>query len=247
MSQKKILAARKSNAGSPCDLRVPGLLAKRPMIGVMMFLAGISLFSLFAYNVWTQGSLIEGDAPLSRQLYREAVNAPERVIEYVIFGFFVGKELLQVLIVILTMYFLYKKFWLELAMLLIGAGGGAVIWFLLIDIFARPRPAEQLGIVVTDPSFPSGHAITAVLFYGFLAYLFIPKMPSLFWKWLVGIAAVVTMIYIGFSRLFLGGHYLTDILAGYALGLAWAGLVFTLIESLFLKRTVSSAKKQLEI
>lgn len=247
MSQKKILPAKKSNAGSPCDLRVPGLLAKRPMIGIVMFLAGITLFSLFAYNVWTQGPLIQGDAPLSRQLYSEAVNAPERVIEYVIFGFFVGKELLQVLIIILSMYFLYKRFWLELAMLLIGAGGGAVIWFLIIDIFDRPRPAEQLGIVVTDPSFPSGHAITAVLFYGFLAYLFIPKMPSLFWKCLVGFAAVMTMLYIGFSRLFLGGHYLTDILAGYALGLAWAGLVFTLIESLFMNRTISSAREQLEL
>ena len=247
MSQKKILPAKKSNAGSPCDLRVPGLLAKQPMIGIVMFLAGITLFSLFAYNVWTQGPLIQGDAPLSRQLYSEAVNAPERVIEYVIFGFFVGKELLQVLIIILSMYFLYKRFWLELAMLLIGAGGGAVIWFLIIDIFDRPRPAEQLGIVVTDPSFPSGHAITAVLFYGFLAYLFIPKMPSLFWKCLVGFAAVMTMLYIGFSRLFLGGHYLTDILAGYALGLAWAGLVFTLIESLFMNRTISSAREQLEL
>lgn len=235
MSKDQVLAGKRSSSGSPCDLRVPGLLAKRPIVGFVMFLAGISLFSLLAYNVWTQGPLIAGDVPLSRQLYGEAVDAPERIIEYVIFGFFVGKELLQVLIIILTLYFLYKRFWLELAMLLIGAGGGAVIWFLLIDIFDRHRPADQLGIVVTDHSFPSGHAITAVLFYGFLAYLFIPKMPSPFWKWLVGIASVVTMIYIGFSRLFLGGHYLTDILAGYALGLAWAGLVFTLIESLFIK------------
>ena len=51
------------------------------------------------------------------------------------------------------------------------------------------------------------------------------------------IAAAVTMAYIGFSRIFLGGHYLTDIIAGYGLGLAWAALVFTLIERLFLKRS----------
>jgi undecaprenyl-diphosphatase len=145
------------------------------------------------------------------------------------------------------MYFLYKKFWPELAMLLVGAGGGAVIWYLLIDIFNRTRPTDQIGIVVTDHSFPSGHAITAVLFYGFLAYLFIPKMPSRFWRWLVGISAFLTILYIGFCRLYLGGHYLTDVLAGYALGLAWAGLIFTMIESLFLKRTASSAREQLEL
>jgi undecaprenyl-diphosphatase len=185
--------------------------------------------------------------PLSKQFYSQAVDLPDRILEYLIFGFFVGKEIVQLVILILTMYFLYKKFWSELAMLLIGAGGGAVIWYLLIDIFNRSRPTDQIGIVVTDHSFPSGHAITAVLFYGFLAYLFIPRMPSPFWKWLVGISAFLTVLYIGFCRLYLGGHYLTDVLAGYALGLAWAGLIFTMIESLFLKRTASSARKRLEL
>jgi undecaprenyl-diphosphatase len=52
----------------------------------------------------------------------------------------------------------------------------------------------------------------------------------------VVLAAIAIVAFIGYSRIFLGGHYLTDILGGYALGLAWAGLVFTLIESLFLKR-----------
>lgn len=247
MSTDRALAGSRPASGSPCDLRVPGLLARRPIIGVMMFLIGIGLFSLFAYNVWTKGPLLQWDTPLSRQFYRQAVNSPERVLEYVIFGFFVGKELLQVFIIILTLYFLYKRFWPELAMMLIGAGGGALIWYFLIDIFDRARPSEQLGIVVTDHSFPSGHAITAVLFYGFLAYLFIPRMPSPFWKWLVGISAGLTILYIGFSRLFLGGHYLTDILAGYALGLAWAGLVFTLIEVLFLRDKVFRNVKEKQV
>jgi undecaprenyl-diphosphatase len=78
--------------------------------------------------------------------------------------------------------------------------------------------------------------ITAVLAYGLLAYLFVPKMPSLFWKWVVVLAAIFTMLYIGFSRLFLGGHYLTDLVAGYALGIAWAGLVYTIIEIFFTRR-----------
>jgi undecaprenyl-diphosphatase len=50
------------------------------------------------------------------------------------------------------------------------------------------------------------------------------------------------MLYIGFSRLFLGGHYLTDLIAGYSLGLAWAGLVYTLIERIFLGRNVRSSR-----
>jgi undecaprenyl-diphosphatase len=78
-----------------------------------------------------------------------------------------------------------------------------------------------------------------VILYGLLAYLFIPKMPSRFWKWVLVIAVILTNMYIGYSRIYLGGHYLTDIIAGYGLGLAWAGLVFTVIERLLLRRKKS--------
>ena len=199
-----------------------------------MFLVGASLFGAIAYNVRINGPLLQWDVPLNQQFHAQAVKQSDRIIEILIFGFFVGKEMLQVIVVILSLYFLYKRFWPELAMLLIGAGGGAIIWYYLTGVFDRVRPTEQIGIAVSDPSFPSGHTISAVLCYGFLAYLLIPKMPSLFWKWVVAIAAILTMAFIGFSRVYLGGHYLTDVIAGYALGLAWAALVFTLIEVLFL-------------
>ncbi len=200
------------------------------------------MFGAFAYNVWTKGPLLQWDAPLTKELHSEAMKEPPRIIELLTFGFFVGKELIQVIAVILALYFLHKRFWSELAMLIIGLGGGALIWYYLIGIFNRPRPQAQIGIVVTDASFPSGHTISAILCYGLLAYLFVPKMPSRFWKWVVVIAALLTITFIGFSRLFLGGHYLTDILAGYGLGLAWAGLVYTLIERISMRRNFSRFK-----
>src|SRR5262245_11601407 len=159
------------------DLRVPGWLSKWPIIGIVMFLVGGLLFGALAYNVWTKGPLIQWDAPVTTELHSEAVKEPPRIIELLIFGFFVGKELVQVFAIILSLYFLHKRFWRELAMLLVGLGGGAIIWYYLIGIFNRHRPDAQLGIVVTDPSFPSGHVITAVLFYGLLAYMLVPRMP----------------------------------------------------------------------
>lgn len=231
-----MMTGNKPETKTSPDLRVPGWLASWPIVGVMMFLVGSLMFGAFAYNVWTKGPLLQWDVPLYQEFHNEAVKEPPRIIELLIFGFFVGKELVQVIAVVLALYFLHKRFWRELAMLLVGLGGGALIWYFLIGIFNRPRPAGQVGIVVTDPSFPSGHVITAVLAYGLLAYLFIPKMPSRFWKWVIVIAALLTILYIGFSRLFLGGHYLTDILAGYALGIAWAGLVYTLIERISMRR-----------
>src|SRR5512138_3093539 len=230
--------ALRSDTNLSRGLRSPGWLAGWPVVGVILFLIGASLFGAIAYNVWTKGPLLQWDAPLAKEMHADAVKQPARIIELLTFGFFVGKELLQVIVIILAVYFLYKRYWPELAMLLIGSGGGALIWYFLIGIFNRPRPTEQLGIVVTDPSFPSGHTISSMICYGFLAYLLVPKMPSLFWKWVVGLTAVAIILFDGFSRIFQGSHYLTDVLAGYALGIAWAGVVYMVIEKIFWKRKV---------
>jgi len=213
-------------------LRSPGWLAARPMIGVLMFVLGGLLFGALAYNVETRGPLLQWDTPLAQEMHTEAAQTPIGTLEYLIFGFFLGKELIQVIGGILVLYFLHKRFWRELAMVLVGLGGGGYLWYVLSRYFERPRPSAQLGIVVTDPSFPSGHTIAAVLCYGLLAYLLVPKMPSTFWKVFVIVVALFAIAFIGFSRLFLGGHYLTDIVAGYALGVAWAGLVYTVLEKI---------------
>jgi undecaprenyl-diphosphatase len=98
--------------------------------------------------------------------------------------------------------------------------------------------------MVNLPGFPSGHALTVVAFYGLLAYLIAPKMPSAFWKGFVVAAALLIMGFVGFTRIFTGGHYLTDILAGYALGIAWSGLAYTLIEITFQKIRRHNVKKE---
>ena len=231
-------ATNKLDTKTSGDLRTPGWLAHWPIIGIVMILVGGLIFGSVTYDVQTHGPRFQKDVSLARDLHYEAVNEPPRIIQLLTFGFFVGRELIQIIAVILALYFLHKRFWPELAMLIIGLGGGALIWYVLMGIFNRPRPEAQMGIVVTDASFPSGHTISAVLCYGLLAYLFVPKMPSPFWKGIVIAAALLTIIFIGFSRLFLGGHYLTDVLAGYGLGIAWAGLVYTLIESYFLRSKV---------
>jgi undecaprenyl-diphosphatase len=52
----------------------------------------------------------------------------------------------------------------------------------------------------------------------------------------IAIAALVAVLFIGYSRLVQGGHYLTDVIAGYALGIAWAGLIYSLMETFVIRR-----------
>ena len=218
-------------------LRAPGLFRERPIIGFLMIILGSLGLAALGYNLLIHGPLVELDQSTYEHLITNAKAAPPIVNEIMVFGFFIGKQVVLVLVTILSIYFLYQRYWRELAMLLISSAVGSVVWNFIISYFARPRPPEQTGLVIkTLPSFPSGHAMSALICYGFLAYLLVPKMPSLFWKWTVSIVALLIVLFDGFSRIFQGGHYLTDVLAGYALGIAWAGLVYTIIERIFIKK-----------
>jgi undecaprenyl-diphosphatase len=219
-----------------CELRASGWLARHPWVGLLLIVVGLAMLGFSAAQLLTNAPLIQWEMDLSHQFHDMALKTPGPIVEALTYGFFMGKEDLQVLGTVLVIYFLYKRFWPELGMVLIGWAGGSLIWNPLITYFNRPRPQEQVGIEVRIPSFPSGHSMFAILALGLLAYLLVPKMPSLFWKWAISVAAVLVMLFIGFSRLFEGGHYLTDLIAGYGLGMAWGGLVYTLLEMLTLRR-----------
>ena len=103
-----------------------------------------------------------------------------------------------------------------LRLLLAVAGGQAVI-YALKALFHRARPEEAFASL--GYSFPSGHAFTAVALYGLLA-LWLARTAPRCRVW-ARPAAVFLILLIGFSRVYLGVHYATDVLAGYASGLSW--------------------------
>jgi undecaprenyl-diphosphatase len=100
-------------------------------------------------------------------------------------------------------------------------GAGAVgLNLLLKKLFARDRP--QLWERVVDVrfySFPSGHAMISMVIYGLLGYLLGSRFPKQRW-WIYSLT-VVLVAAIGLSRLYLGVHWPTDIIAGYTAGLVW--------------------------
>src|SRR6266508_3911969 len=102
------------------DFRSAGLFAKWPVIGLTMFLLGTLVFGALAYSVSTKGPLAQWDMTTTNALQAAAKNIPPSLVEYVLFGFFVGKELVMTIGTILAIYFLHIRFWRELAMVLIG-------------------------------------------------------------------------------------------------------------------------------
>ena len=91
--------------------------------------------------------------------------------------------------------------------------------------FHRSRPSWDVPILIIESfGFPSGHAMAATLLYGFLAAIGVRKVQAWRWRVLVVLSAGLLVLLIGFSRLYLGVHYLSDVLAGMAAGSAWLAL-----------------------
>ena len=214
------------------QLRSPGLLGRRPLIGGVMVLLGGLLFGALAINLQTHGPLLSIDTQVANDLHSIALRGSPAVAGIMIFGFFMGQHVIMAIGLILALYFLAKRFWPELFMVVIAWAGEGALWVLLTPLFDRARPVFDVSVwrQMTEPGFPSGHSISAVMCYGLLAYLIVPKISSRFWRGVVIVTAGLIILYIGYTRLFLGDHYLTDVLAGYGLGVAWSGLVYTLIE-----------------
>jgi len=118
--------------------------------------------------------------------------------------------------------FFYLKGWrLSATLLLISTAGSIVLTTVLKAVFQRSRPEVfDSGYTASFYSFPSGHATVAVGFYGMLTILIAYRLKGVA-RWAVVAAGVLLVLLIGFSRLYLGVHYPTDILAGYLAAPLW--------------------------
>ena len=98
--------------------------------------------------------------------------------------------------------------------------GGVLIDRVMKLFFAKPRPELWHRLITeTSFSFPSGHAVGSMVVYGFIAYILAKEMQQ--HKQYIYAAASLLIIAIGLSRLYLGVHYPTDIIAGYGIGFLW--------------------------
>jgi undecaprenyl-diphosphatase len=115
-------------------------------------------------------------------------------------------------------------------MVVITVGGGMLLSTLLKRGFARPRPdLVPHGVLVHTASFPSGHAMLAAVVYLTLGALLARVQPQRRLKLYVLTLAVVLTVLVGLSRVYLGVHWPTDVLAGWMAGAAWALLAWCVV------------------
>jgi undecaprenyl-diphosphatase len=124
----------------------------------------------------------------------------------------------------------------------IAAGGAIALNCLLKLLFGRARPALWDRLIhVGLHSFPSGHAMVSIVIYGFIGYILAKQFPQ--WRGRIFALTFVLILAIGFSRLYLGVHWPTDVVAGYAAGLVW---LMACIERLELRQKYNSLGRHLQ-
>jgi len=129
------------------------------------------------------------------------------------------------LLLIANFLFIKKHKWYSIKIPAIALSSLGLM-FGLKNLFGRQRPDVPLIFKAEGLSFPSGHALFSITFYGLLIYIIYKSMLQKWIKWLLIVFLAVLIFIIGFSRVYLRVHYATDVIAGFCVGFLW--LVFAI-------------------
>lgn len=193
--------------------------------GFLLAALALWVFATLAYDILAQQSFTFDEEILLalRKLHRPFLDVVMLGLTYI------GEPLVLLSICAGLALWLLKLGERAQATVLIIAGSGAIgLNYLLKNLFGRARPLLWERVVdVGNFSFPSGHAMISMVTLGMIGYLLTTKFPQ--WRGRIISLTLALVIGIGLSRLYLGVHWPTDILAGYAAGILW---LFTCIFSL---------------
>lgn len=194
------------------------------------------MFCLLIFVILAVGQntyLVQLDQQIADALYNRATPP---VTQFFYRVTMLGSEILTILVIGVAVFAALRRQWTYAVLVLAVWLGGHLTNYILKTIFARERPVflEPLAIA-TDYSFPSGHAMVGAACYGLLAYFLYLRVEN---RWLrIGILGFTFLLIalIGFSRLYLGVHFLSDVLAGFAAGTLWLIVCLSLFYRLRLR------------
>jgi membrane-associated phospholipid phosphatase len=200
------------------------------IIGMIVSLACLGIFAAIAEDVVERDKLVAVDLAIANALYEAAT--PTSIFVYQLISL-AGLPGLWILGILVGVFLMRSGQRLRLAVWIIALVGGILLNDLLKFIFARERPAFVTPLVIEQNfSFPSGHAMMALIGYGLLAYFVWDRLRNRYWRIVLVFAISLLVILIGISRMTLGVHYLSDVVAGFAAGGVWIAGCITAMETI---------------
>jgi membrane-associated phospholipid phosphatase len=185
------------------------------------FVAAVAAFGHLVEDYLTGDPIVLWDVRFARWLHAHASDPLVRVFDGITLAG--NTAVLVVFVLAIGIVLLRRTRPNEAAVIALALGGSAVLNAALKLLFHRPRP--ELAFVHLDTySFPSGHAAVSTATFTTIAFLLGRRYRSLRARLVISLGTLVAILLVGFSRLYLGAHYLSDVLAGISVGFGWAML-----------------------
>ena len=193
-------------------------LVSSEMLGTMVLFTGVVAgFFLLTRKRWRRYK--QWDMAVFDQVQHLVT---ERNNKRMLFITYLGKHqfLVPANLAVLTWYlFIQKRTWFSIRVVAIALSSLGLM-LLFKKIFQRKRPINPLLMPVKGMSFPSGHALMSVAFYGLVIYIVVNTVDKSVQPVIIApLAALIGLI--GFSRVYLRVHYTSDVMAGFTIGLSW--------------------------
>lgn len=202
-----------------------GYLGLHLTLGLALLLAALWLFVSLAGAVDDDGGLARLDRAVVGALERDA--SPGAVAAFRVITHLGDVEALAAIGVAGGLLLLAARRWLLLITWGVGLASGGLLNLALKDFFQRARPSLPNPFAIANGwSFPSGHAMGSFITYAMLAYLVV-RLAERRWRRPAVLIAIAVIALIGLSRIYLGVHYVSDVIAGYAAGAAWVSICIT--------------------
>ena len=188
---------------------------------VIAILVAAIPFGLLLREVTQEGPLTRIDTSAARTLHEGVRDSPGLVDLLQVISF-TGSPVWFYLVIGGAAFYMWRQGHPRLAVYLVVTGLlGGLIDSIVKIVVDRPRPSLENPVATAHgKSFPSGHSMTSVVGYGSLLLAFFPMIARRWRPWVIA-GAVTLVLAIGFTRLALGVHYITDVVGGFLLGAAW--------------------------
>jgi len=218
----------RSNSSRPVAIRSArwprkGLIGLRFTVSMLVLIAACGIFGDITEDVVTGDSTVKTDFVVANFFYERTT--PTITATMKALSFFGSIAFLTSAAALFAIHLGWRRKWHDLLLLLSVVPGGMLFNVIVKHIVGRHRPIfENPLLTLKSYSFPSGHTMGATLFYGLLAVLVVLsgcRWPS---KVFTVFSAILIISLVGFSRIYLGVHYLSDVLGAIAASVAWLTL-----------------------
>ena len=191
----------------------------RLLVGLIFAVGALIFFG------WLASEIFEGETKIFDETIRQAIHqtATPALTGLMIFISFIGAPVFLAISGVVALIIFLRLKWRRAAVLFVITMAGEIILDLTLKAFyARVRPEPFFDYhLPSSYSFPSGHALGSFCFYGILAWLVTARLENRTAKIVIRIFAAALIFLIGFSRIYLGVHYPSDVVGGYSAALVW--------------------------